>query len=188
MRRGRGRPPRIREVEAHRKPIPKKTWKRGEPEEKLKEVVKGISDLVARRKAWLQYLGKEFEDTHNPLCPWDARSMARKWGLPVPRWVEEYLDRAGKKLLHAENKTEILSLAFGFKADTGGSSQFRQYELRHAKEYALALAEDLIRQGEQVDWAIGKAAHEAEKALQIPLSSEVILNYRLEKRKKDRKI
>ena len=177
-----GRKANIRNEE-HRRSIPKKTWKKGEPIEKLKEALRGISDLVNRRKAWLQYLGSEYAKTKNPLYPWDARSLAREWRLPIPEWVEEYLDRVGKKLLHAENKVTVITWALGFKGDIGRTSQFRQYELRHAKEYAVALMEHYISEGDSVEYAAGRAADEAGKFFGIKLSGENILRYRMKRNK-----
>jgi hypothetical protein len=171
----RGRKPVIREIEDHRKPIPRKTWKKGESEEKLKDVFRGASEFVERRKAWLRYLDSEFQKTKNPLCAWDARSLAREWGLPTPEWVESYLDRAGAKLLHAENKADVIPGALGFKGDTGGASQFRQYEIQRAKEFGIASMKQSISEGDRRNHAAVKAAEEIKNRFGISYRPSTLL-------------
>ena len=173
-----GRKAIIREVEEHRRPIEMKTWQRGEPEEKLRVVIRSMGGVVGRRKVWLEYLCAEYEKTNNPLYAWDARSLAREWGLPVPAWVEEYLDRAGKTLLHAEKKADDVSGAFGFKGDIGKTSLFRQYERQRAIEHAKNIVQNYINRGESLKAAIKKAVAEVNHTYGTDLKEEVIRKQR----------
>jgi len=68
----------------------------------------------------------------NPLFAWHARRLAREAGLPVPAWVEEYLDKAAAGIFEALpsgcRTTGWLPDALGFTgARGGGASLARQF-------------------------------------------------------------
>jgi len=95
-----------------------------------------LADPELRPDAWaveLRYW-KAMHDLHtgNPLFVWHARKLARGAGLPVPAWVEEYLDKAAASIFEALpsgcRTTGWLPDALGFTgARGGGASLARQF-------------------------------------------------------------
>lgn len=140
------KPVQIRELPAHRKPIEKKTWKKGEPIEKLKEALRTIDDLVDRRKASLKYLESEYREIGNPYCAWDAFLLSEKWGLPLPPAIRDYFLKGGKKVMKTSQPKDI-GFALGFGGPTGPRSLLSQYRRRMALEYAAAQKQFYINTG-----------------------------------------
>lgn len=97
------------------------------------------------RQELLEYLRQGYTETKNPLYPWDARSLAQRWQLPVPEWVKEYLDRANRELLNPENKIKDIAKVFGFDGNAGSASLFKQYQRQRALDEAVAVTNAILR-------------------------------------------
>ena len=91
----------------------------------------------AQVTAALPYLGFSFADADNPYFAWEAYSLCREFGAPVPDWVLVYLDRAARALLSGEDERRAL----GFKSERGRSGKLKEYR-RVERDVRLALDVD----------------------------------------------
>ncbi|GEM_PF-6661196 len=139
------------------------------------------------RQKILEYLKQGYEETNIPLFAWDARALARKSKLPVPAWVDEYLDQTSNRLLRAGNKVPDIAGAFGFDGNTGNKTLFKRYHLRRAQDMAVDIINDHIRnKGVRVEKALDIAIEQIEKLWGLELNGEEVKKYRLRRNKKER--
>ncbi len=114
-------------------------------DERLKEALRRYTPegINKAQKEQLLYLERGYDETKNPLWAWDARSLARKWRLPVPEWVENYLDQAGEDLLIVENKVTKNSIAKCLELNGvwGNKTIFKHYQERRARDLAVDIME-----------------------------------------------
>ena len=89
-------------------------------------------DDTERRLAKLAALWHQYQATKNPLIPWYARAAARLWDMPVPHWVERYLDDATRTLSDMtqdppRDVAAAVAGAFGFEGKPSAFSKWRQF-------------------------------------------------------------
>lgn len=134
------------------------------------------------RQEFLEYLRQGYAETDNPLFAWDARSLARKWKLSVPEWVEEYLDWANKQVLHSDNKAADVAGFFNLGGNRS-RTQFRSYLTRRAMDKAVDFMNDYIREGIGVEKALGEAVRQIEDLWGIKVKEGEVRKLRLKRNK-----
>jgi len=137
---------------------------------------------IRLRQEFLEYLRQGYAETENPLYPWDARSLARKWKIPVPKWVEKYLDHASEGLLNTKNKPGDVSSFFGFDGNRN-TTLFSAYLNWRAKYEAVDIMNDYIRQGVKVGDALGKAVLDIETLWGVEVKEGEVRKLRLRRKK-----
>jgi len=150
-----------RPIPDHRKPIENIHCDlESEGPEEVKAKFEAIFSAVPnKRQAWLDALEREYEETENPLCVWDAWSLARGWGHAVPSWVLAYMDDTAKMLLRSENKTKDVPSILGFTpALSRPKSAFESYTHLRAKTFAVTRVKMLLRENPDDVEALAKAA------------------------------
>ena len=117
-----------------------------EAEEALVQFVEELKRLPGNRQAQWKLIARHrrevaqatidkykhvFDKTQNPLFAWAARRIARVESLPVPDWVEAYLDTCGEALTDPGTKPDLRA-ALGMKTLGRGSifTRYRDLKLR----------------------------------------------------------
>ena len=105
----------------------------------LNEVNRIIDDALKSGTMDIQDLEEDlllFEDRYkrsdNPLCAWEAFRFAKRFALPIPDWVLDYLYHSADKLLNISgglgDKTQAaIAEALQLKTD-GVGSQFKRLQ------------------------------------------------------------
>jgi hypothetical protein len=180
------RKPWIREIPEHARPIEKKTWRKGEPLEKQKEVLESLRELVRRRKAWLEYLDGEYQEYQNPYCAWDAFLLADRWGLPLSPAIREYFLTCGKTVMKT-SRTKDIPFALGFGGRRGKGSLLRQYTGQRTLEYGALQKQWYIntarfrdtKKGSEADQAAEQAAKDANLRFGTRLDTAQIIKHKI---------
>jgi hypothetical protein len=79
-----------------------------------------------------------FEQTKNPLYPWQVYGACRSMGQPVPQWVLNYLDACAGRLAallavpRLDDPDDEVLRAFGFKRERGQRTWFA--ELKNTRD------------------------------------------------------
>ena len=119
--------------------------KQGNQEAQLKAFFEQHNAWIEWRKRWAGNLHARYRKTGNPLACWDAYSLARKKGEPIPEWVLAYFDRAARNLLSPKNEAKDVPrcLEFSDGKTKGGHGSFAQYDnyLRRRAAVSLVIQE-----------------------------------------------
>lgn len=168
----------VRPLPYHRRPSESFHWRESDPPEiQTQEINKFkiyVDEIPKKRISWLEALYKEYCASENPLCVWDAWSLSRKWRLPVPEWVLEYMDGTAKLLLVVENKVEDIPRFLGFKTRLGRRTPFIHYRDLRARSFAVTRAKAILEKDPQSRTAFADAAQAVSEEYGVEVSEATV--------------
>lgn len=119
-------------------------------EKELKKLRKYFDQEKKLLQETFEYLRQSYIETNNPLFIWDARAVARNWNVAAPKWVEDYFDRVGKRLLDAEDIKDI-PICLEANGVWGKQTIFEHYKGKCAKDTAVDIIEKRYKDAEK-EW------------------------------------
>ena len=153
----------------HMKPLPD-VCKEGDLEMRMKSLFLNHNARLKKKRAVLNSFEDIFNQAGNPLSAWDAFILARKWELPIPEWVYNYLEKSADRLLRTKNTPADVLWALGFEQGDGPSA-WRQYHRFQIRETALAHV--LQRAIEEPKYSIDDLCFEAVEVVKKKWGQEV---------------